>query len=240
MTDEFKLHWELHYQWYSNEKIKIGFKNLLDKYLFLQSGKIIDIGCGQSPYLINMLNSNFELYALDIEPLQIEYLKKRVADSSFPIDRINYSIKKFPSKDFENFHFAGIVLSNILQFYTFLEAIEFTDVIKKSIVKDGIIVITVHSWKHFGNKESKKDYFKHFYAKSDLYKLFPKKEYDYMYVNELESYPDKEQIAFINEWIKQVHLQIWNKNDVALIEKKQKEYLAANRTNNITVVLKRR
>lgn len=240
MTEGFKLYWKLYYEWFPNDKIKIGFKNLLDKYLYIEEGKIIDIGCGQSPYLIDMLNSNFKLYAVDIEPLQIEYLQKRVSDSNFPIERINYSTNIFPSKEFEDFKFTGIILSNILQFYTLPDAKIFTDRLKNSIVNGGIIVITAHSWKHPGNKVEKKEHFKHFYSKSDLYKLFPKKEYEYLYVTEQEAHPDKYEIEFLKEWIKQVHIQLWNNNNLVAIEKKQNQYIDNSRINNITMVLKKK
>ena len=238
MTEEFKLHWELYYKRFPTNKIKADLKNLLTKYLELEKGKVIDIGCGQSPYLLDLLESSYELYAVDIEPVQIEYLKKRVEDLDFQINRINYSTDKFPNNDFGNLEFSGIILSNVLQFYTFKEAEIFSKSIIKSLSKNGVVVITAHSWKHHGNKKEK-DYFKHFYSKSDFYKLFPKKQFKYLYVEEKQYQLDNENREFIKDWIKQIHTKIWNRNDSVAIEKKQKEYLSESRIDNITIVLKK-
>lgn len=211
---------------------------MLTKYLELENGKIIDIGCGQSPYLLDLLKSKYELYAVDIEPIQIEYLKKRVEDSNFQINRINYSTDKFPNNEFGNLEYSGIILSNILQFYTFKEAEILSKSVIKSLSKNGVIVITAHSRKHKGNKKEK-DYFKHFYSKSDFYKLFPKKQFQYLYVEEKQYQLDNENREFIKDWIKQIHIKIWNKNDTVAIENKQKEYLSESRIDNITIVLKK-
>jgi len=75
-----RLHWELRHAWYSNKRLLGGFYNPLKAHIVHQSGKLIDIGCGQSTYILDMHESEFGLIAVDAEPLQLEYLRKRIAD----------------------------------------------------------------------------------------------------------------------------------------------------------------
>ncbi len=75
MTDKTKIYWEIFNQFYSNEELLREFQNLLLEYLPIKTGNIIDIGCGPSRYILYLLNSDFDLYAVDNDPLQRKYLK---------------------------------------------------------------------------------------------------------------------------------------------------------------------
>ncbi len=185
-----------------------------------------------------MLNSKFELYAIDEEEFQIEYLKKRVNDMEFNIERVNYSTEKFPSNSFNNHTFAGIILSNILHFLDFNQIKEFINNLKSYITNDTVIVIVVHSWKHYTNKKNTSS-FKHYFKKNDFYKLFAKSEYEYLYFSETEAVDNDDSNNFVKEWVKQVKIQEGITNPKQ-IEIAQRSYLNNKRHNSMTLVIKRK
>lgn len=242
MTDDFKLHWQVYFDWYSNEKILADFTNTLKDYLTVDTGNIIDIACGQSPYLIDLLDSKFNLYAIDTEPLQLDYLKKRISAAGHKIERVNFSEKEFPSNDFTSLKFEGIILSNFLHFFTFPEAIDYIIGLEKFMNSGTLIGITVHSSKHKKNKETKKpdDHFKHFFTQEDLYILFPISNYEHLYLVGQQSKFTPYKVSFLNEWIKQVCERFHNIYDPKQIARIQKDYLKDSRTTNFTLLVKRK
>jgi len=60
MDDSLKLNWEMRYKWFLNEMYLKGFDNLLTTYIPSDQGRFLDIGCGQSEFILDMLDSNFE------------------------------------------------------------------------------------------------------------------------------------------------------------------------------------
>ncbi len=87
MNDKMKLYHKMYPEWYPNSMLLKGFSNLLTAYMPHRRGKIIDIGCGpNSCYILVLLKSDFELYAEDIDPTLIEYLKERILQSNEKVE----------------------------------------------------------------------------------------------------------------------------------------------------------
>jgi 2-polyprenyl-3-methyl-5-hydroxy-6-metoxy-1,4-benzoquinol methylase len=239
MDDSMKLHWKMRYEWYPNDKYLKSFDDLVSAYLLQKSGRILDIGCGQSPFILDMLESKFELYAQDEECLQISYLQQRIRDQGYPLERVNYSTSRFPNTEFTG-KFEGVVISNILHFYS-LEEIQ-TSLLPTlfALLKPGsILIVTVHSTKHPSSKLSitKESYFQHFFNHTDLNLLFPKDRFYTLYYLTKSVHSRIYENEFLKAWIKQFH----HDNDVfdqRTIQKAQKDYLKESRQDSITVVYK--
>lgn len=237
-----KLYWELFEKWFPNDILLDGFYNPLKVYLSEKTGTIIDIGCGPSPHLIDMLDSPFLLYALDKDPLQLEYLKKRVIQKGWNPNRISYFTGEFDEKKFRGEFFSGIILSNLLHFFSFPTAIQFISELESHMISKTCVLVTVHSQKHPKSKEkkSKDDYFKHFYSIKDLHTLFPKTKFEYLYTSEILKYPETLQKEFLKEWIKEIFIQTHKRNDVHAIERFQQNYFNESSTGSITLLVQRK
>lgn len=239
MNDSLRLNWKMRYEWYPNARYLKGFDNLLSAYLPREHGRILDIGCGQSPFILDMLDSDFELNAQDAEAFQIDYLKQRITDKGYPIERVNYSITRFPSTEFHG-KFHGVILSNVLHFYTLDQSqAEIISPLIKLLEPGALLCITVHSKKHLSNKLpiTKESQFQHFFNRTDLNLLFPKEQFRSLCYLTQSSYPRIYDRDFYKAWIQQFH----HDNDVfdqATIQIAQNEYLKNGRQDSITVVYK--
>jgi SAM-dependent methyltransferase len=243
MVDERKLRNSLFYDLFPN-KMLLGFDNLLKDYLPSKTGKIIDIGCGQSPYIIDLLGTDYDLFAVDTDIDELNYLKKRIEDEGFSSERVHFSQNEFPSADFGQILFSGVIISNLLHFFPLKKAIKWISELKKYTIPGSVYLITVHSYRHRNNYKENINrfaHFKHYYRKTDFEKLFPSSEFEYLYVAEKEAKYNTICSSFIKEWIKQLYIKQRGINDSKLIEKAQYEYLNKNGfANNFTVVVKQR
>lgn len=207
MDEDIKLNWKMRYEWYPNELYLKGFENLLTAYLPNDQGRILDIGCDQSEYILDMLDSKFELFAQDEEEFQINYLKQRINDKGFPIERVKYSTCRFPETDFKG-KFEGVVVSNILHFYS-LEEIQTSilPILVKLMKSGSILCITVHSTNHLSSNLpiTEDSYFKHFFNKADLKLLFPIEVYQTLYYQTKSYQTTVREIEFYKAWIKKVY-----------------------------------
>lgn len=239
MNNEMKLHWKLHFEKFPNEKLLKGFENPIKSYLSATSGNILDVGCGQSIYLLDLLDSEFKLFGVDIEKTQLEYLKARVKQAGFDENRITYSSEYFPFSNFKNHTFKAIILSDILHFFTKKEANEFVTKIKNYCEVGGLIIGKVHSTNHFvsGEKITAKSYFKSFYSKDDVIALFPEPEYKLLSFVQEDSEFTLEIIEFVKYWI---HESLKDNYTPYQIKQAQEDYLEECRENFIKFVVKKK
>lgn len=80
MDSSMKLYWSLYFENFSTQKLIEG-NCLIKSYKYdLIHGPIIDIGCGQSKDLLAFINSDRQIFAVDNEQLQLDYLKQRVLE----------------------------------------------------------------------------------------------------------------------------------------------------------------
>ncbi len=239
MDDGLKLNWKMRYEWYPNERYLKGFDNLLSAYLPKKQGRILDIGCGQSEFILDMLDSKFELYAQDEEVFQLDYLKQRIRDQDYPVERVNYCASRFPNTEFTG-KFEGIVISNILHFYLFKEIrTSFIEPLVELMAPGSILVVTVHSTKHPSKKLpiTKESHFQHFFTRADLNLLFPKERFHSLCYLTKSSYPRVYDREFYKAWIQ----KFCHDNgvfDKETIQMAQYEYLKNGREDSITVVYK--
>lgn len=234
-----KLYWKLYAEWFSNEQLLSGFNNPVKDYSTESTGKIIDIGCGQSSYLLDFLDSNFELFAIDTDEMQLNYLSDRVKESGYEANRLNYSSNEFSSENFKDTFFDAIIISNLLHFFTKPNASDFISQIKQHCKTGTLISIIVHSEEHLTSKNeiTSKSYFKSFYTKSDLHNMFPKSEYEYLYYAEKEKLPDAYETEFLKHWINELLRGIYDNKQ---IQKEQEKYFKKSRINSLELLVRKR
>jgi cyclopropane fatty-acyl-phospholipid synthase-like methyltransferase len=234
-----KLYWKLYLEWFSNDKILSDFLNPIHNYGLHVSGKIIDIGCGQSEYLLDLLDTDFELFAVDTEESQLEFLKQRVISAGYSEKRLIYSSKEFPSDDFKDFSFSCIIVSNLLHFFSKEQAFKFIAGLSNYSSSGCLIIITVHSQDHLSNKKetNSESYFKSFYSKKDLHEMFPISQFEYLSFIEKEKEPSNYQIKFLKHWINENYK---DKCTLDQIKKIQNNYQQTCCTNSIDFVIRKR
>ncbi len=241
MDESLRLNWKMRYEWYPNERYLKGFENLLSAYLPVKQGRILDIGCGQSEYILDMLDSKFDLFAQDEEVFQLDYLKQRIHDQGHSKERVNYCNLRFPNTEFSG-KFDGIVISNILHFYDLAEIKAkilppLFDLLKAS----SILIVTVHSTKHPSSKHliTEASYFKHFFTEADLEMLFPAVQFQTLCYQTKSWHTTVYDEEFLKTWLQQYH----HDNgvfDSKAIQRAQNNYLKNGRQDNITVVYKKK
>jgi len=236
MDDNMKLHWKLHFEEFPNEKLLKAFDNPIKSYLNTKSGNILDIGSGQSLYLLDMLESQFNLFAVDIEKSQLDYLKERVKQAGFDESRITYSTEYFPSPNFDNYIFQAIIISDLLHFFKKSDAHAFVTQIKKYCIAGTLIIGKVHSTNHFVSQEeiTPDSYFKSFYDKDDILAMFPESEFKLLSFIQEDSEFTLEITEFIKYWIHEVLKEDHTTHQIKLIEK---DYLEDSRENFIKFVV---
>lgn len=237
MTESIKVFYELHSKFYTTNELLSNFVNYFQLYLTKDKGKIIDIGCGTSTYLLDLLSSNYDLYAVDTDKDQLAHLRNREKSISQK-EKINYSSDQFPSKEFNGTKFVGVVLSNFLHFMKLEECKFFINELENYIESQSVIIIKVHSWKH--QKRGDYSQFKHFFTKKNLNYLFSKNHYDYLYEETVSAKTTVKNIKLLKEW----NRILCKKNgifDERKIKKREEYYLknSAN-TENITIVVRKK
>ena len=216
-----------------------GFENQLLDYLEVDKGKILDIGCGQSPHLLSMVGTRFDLYAVDEDLNQLRYLRQRVKDEAGDENRLYYFSEKFPSDTFTGLKFNGIIASNILHFYSFTGAASFVERLENYLADDGLILIKVHNKDHGANKAGSRTHFKHFFSREDLVNLFPPSRYELLFFSHKNYVKTTSYKNFLREWIRGEWL-LEGVNDEEIIRQAQDDYLKGNDENSLTFLTRKR
>ncbi|HLP49620.1 MAG TPA: class I SAM-dependent methyltransferase [Chitinophagales bacterium] len=185
------------YENYPNKVYESGFENVLTEYL--QSGNILDFGCGQSPYIINMIEGDYRFWAVDKNLTALGYLRKRIHDIDPEYFRKVNEVESLQSRALDGVLFDGIILSNILHFFPEGEYQQIVADIARVAKKGCIWYVQVHSDSHpLAHKEDTG--FEKFFTKNDLSKLFPSEKYRVVYYAEEYKTSTLKQCAFNKEY----------------------------------------
>jgi len=177
MDESLKNYWKLYSKYYSNEKMIHQSHNPLREYEDeFVDGPILELGCGQSSFLVELSKSGREIFAVDNENLQLQALNKRIAEYSSPdLGKIHLLNLTIPKNNLPEKKFAVVIMSDFLHFFTMNDSKALISEIAERTSKGSLIYIRVHSKKHSYNNPSYpdiSDYFKHFFSQEDLDVLF--------------------------------------------------------------------
>jgi len=242
MNRFIELYWELYFGNYSTDRI-MQDNNLLKDYLYeLIDGPIADIGCGQSKFLLQLLDSDRDLYAIDEDQIQLDYLERRVFEKdksklkNWHFIKLDLRKGKIPENKY-----ALIICSNILHFFNIKDNIRIKDSLVEYSSPGTLIYVKVHSERHPSNKSvdlNKDAYFKHFFTINDLNNIFSEPDFERIYVSETQSYNTKEEVDFLNNWLDK-WFEINNVTDINVIKKEKENYLKDDNQAYITAIYRK-
>jgi ubiquinone/menaquinone biosynthesis C-methylase UbiE len=191
MNEANRIYWELYFKNFSNDEIIRQTNNPIREYEDeMIEGPIIDIGCGQSSFLLEFSGSDREIIAVDNEQFQLDFLKKRVAkQDNSKINNWSFNLLNFPNDELPDKKYSLVIFSNFLHFFTLNDCIEIEDIILDKTVKGTFIYVCVHSYKHYKNKPenlANSDYFKHYFTIEDLEQVFTEDKFEKVYSAEID------------------------------------------------------
>ena len=206
MDHSMKIYCELYFDSFSNAKMIQQTANPVREYEDeLIEGPIIDIGCGQSSYLLEFINTDRDIYALDNEQIQLDLLKKRVIqENKAKLDKWHFKNINFPDDLLPDRRYSLIILANILHFFSIEECLEIGKKIVELTETGSMIYIVVHSQKYYLNdpKNPKNNaYFKHYFTTKDLEKIFPKNLFERVYSAEIEKMDTQRDKEITSRWL---------------------------------------
>jgi hypothetical protein len=207
MEESLKKYWKIYSEFYSNEKMVHKNHNPLREYEEeFVDGPILELGSGQSSFLVEFSKNGREIFAVDNENFQLHALNKRIAECSTPasgkVHLLNLTIPrdKLPEKKF-----SIVIMSDFLHFFTMKDCKALISEINERTIKGSLIYVRAHSKKHSYNNSSYpaiSEYFKHFFSQQDLDILFNRTDFECLTCSENKQYvKSKYEHTMEVEWI---------------------------------------
>lgn len=222
-----RLYWEAYSETFSTDDLIRGLRNYLRDYENeFVDGAIVDIGCGQTTFLFEYLNSNRKLIGIDNDQYQLDLLKNRLnalPNTKANIELLNLSLL---SDTLPLETYAVVFLANILHFFDLEHCEEIIDQLKLNMVSGSFVYVCVHSDKYYMNDPSNpenNEYFKHYFTLTDLDSLFIPSGFERVLYAETERYFSKKEMQTQEKWLDKYldHLNIYNKTQRRSIKKEQ-------------------
>lgn len=185
MDESLQIYWKLYYEIVTNELMIHESHNMLRNFEeeFIE-GPILELGCGQSSFLVEYSKTGREMFAIDNEDFQLDLLKKRIESfagkEAGKLHPLNITI---PEKEIPNEIFSLVIASDFLHFFSMENCSKIISQIVSRTKKGSLIYIKVHSKSHSYYKSSSPElheYFKHFFSEADLTELFDEKYFERM------------------------------------------------------------
>ena len=239
-----KLYWELFFEKFSNKEILRQLNNPIREYEEeMIDGAIVDVGCGQSSFLLDFASTRRELIAIDSEQFQLDFLRKRVENEELAnIDNWKFYNQNFPQTGLPNKEYSLIIFSNLLHFFTLDECVEIGKLVSQKSISGTFIYVGVHSDKHYANNPenpNNNDYFKHYFTIHDLETIFPNELFERIYYAEVDKVDSKMEREFTEEWLDRL-LKVAKVTDPKRIDQAKKDYLKNKSQSDIIVIFRKK
>lgn len=185
MDESLKIYWKLYYEIFSNELMIHKSHNMLRDFEeeFIE-GPILELGCGQSNFLVEFSKTGKEIFAIDNEEFQLNLLKKRIETySGKDAGKLHLLNITIPEKEIPQEVFSLVIASDFLHFFSIDECKKIISQIVSRTQKGSLIYVKVHSKSHSYNDSTDPglhEYFKHFFSENDLVELFDEKYFERM------------------------------------------------------------
>lgn len=244
MDNSMKLYWELVYEKVSTDEILRQLNNPIREYeTEMIDGAIIDIGCGQSPFLLDFSSTNRDLIAIDNEQMQLDFLKARVEKEKLAtLTNWKFFNLNFPQDELPETQYSLMVFSNLLHFFTLEENIEIGQIVSNKTVKGSLVYVGVHSDKFHANNPNNpnnNDYFKHYFTISDLEKVFQSTDFERIYYAEIDKVDSLFEQKTTEEWLERL-FKADGISDPRLIELLKRKYMKNINQSDIITIFKRK
>lgn len=241
MEAEHKLLWQLYFEQSLVEGVtRNGHNPIWDYEDELIDGPIIDIGCGQSDILLGFAATDRQLFALDMEPLQLSWLKQLAENQpDSKLENWHFLLASFPTSPLPAHKYALVCLSNFLHFYPLAETVAHIISLTPYLTSGTLLYVHVHSHRHLHNNPddpNSHDYFKHYFAIQDFAQLFPHENFEQLYLAEVNSAYTKKDNTFTRRWVEKYFQQ--SKHTAEEIEQAVQEQLTASSHAHITALFR--
>lgn len=183
MDETLRIYWQLYYELYSNDLMIHKKTNLLRDFEeeFIE-GPILELGCGQSNFLVEFSKIGKEIFAIDNEDFQLDLLKNRIESySGKNAEKLHLLNITIPEKEIPKEIFSLVIISDFLHFFSLEECKKIIAQIISRTKEGSLIYIKVHSKSHsYSSSEDSgvHNYFKHFFLENDLTNLFDEKYFE--------------------------------------------------------------
>lgn len=107
-------------------------------------GPILEIGCGQSSFLVEFSKSGKEIFALDNDSSQLDFLDKRInAYGTMDLDKIHLLNQTIPIDKLPEKKFSVVIMSDIIHFFTLEDSRKLVEELIPRTIKGSLIYIRV-------------------------------------------------------------------------------------------------
>ena len=206
MERTMQLYWEaLNEVLTIEERIRdcsIALRDYEDEFI---EGPLLDIGCGQNAYLIDLLKSKRTIYGIDNDSYQLEQLQfhaNRYTNNNCEnliTQNLTLLENPLPSEVF-----SVVLLSNILHFFTLEDCRKIIAEIVQRTTEGSLVYLKVHSDQHYTNTPGEEDnnsYFKHYFTQDDVDGLFDKSLFTRIYAANINHKLSKKSMSVIDRWL---------------------------------------
>ncbi|WP_033959047.1 class I SAM-dependent methyltransferase [Psychroserpens jangbogonensis] len=232
MDETLRIYWKLYNEIFTNEILIHKSHNLLRKFEeeFIE-GPILELGCGQSNFLVEFSKTGKEIFAIDNEEFQLNLLKKRIESyagkDAGKLHLLNITI---PEKEIPQEIFSLVIATDFLHFFPMRGCKNIISQIISRTQKGSLIYIKVHSKSHSYNDTSDTgihEYYKHFFTEKDFTELFDDKYFErIIFSNTVQNIRSKFTREMQTKWTKKVldEYQIFDQLErQAIFEENNKE-----------------
>jgi SAM-dependent methyltransferase len=227
MDIQMRLYWEAYSETFTTDDLIRGLRNHLRDYEneFID-GAIVDIGCGQTTFLLDYISINRKLIGIDNDQYQLDLLKNRL--DALPTAKLNIELLNLTllSDNLPLETYSVVFLANILHFFNLVQCQEVIDQLKLNLVSGSFVYVWVHSDKYYANDPSNpenNEYFKHYFTLADLDSLFIPSGFERLLFSETERYFSKKEMQTQEKWLDKYldQLNIFNKTRRKSIKNEQ-------------------
>lgn len=210
MDETLQIYWKLYNEIFTNELMIHKSHNLLRNFEeeFID-GPILELGCGQSNFLVEFSRTGREIFAVDNEEFQLNLLKKRIESyAGKDAGRLHLLNITIPKKEIPKEIFSLVIASDFLHFFSIKECKNIISQIISRTQKGSLVYVRVHSKLHsYSNSQNPElhKYFKHFFTEDDLKELFNEKHFERMiFSNTVENIRSKFKREMEIKWVEKV------------------------------------
>lgn len=219
MDIQMRLYWEAYSESFTTDDLIRSLHNPLRDYEneFIE-GAIVDIGCGQTTFLFDYINTNRKLIGIDNDQYQLDLLKNRLdalpnTDANIELLKLTLLSDPLPSETY-----SVVFLANILHFFSLTQCPDIINQLKLNLVSGSFIYVWAHSDKYYRNDSSNpenNDYFKHYFTLTDLDNLFIPSGFERLQYSETERFFSKKEMQTQERWLEKYldHLEIFDESE---------------------------
>lgn len=221
MDDQMRLYWEAYSEDFTTDDLIRTLHNPLRDYESdFVDGAIIDIGCGQTTFLFDYIDTTRKLIGIDNDQYQLDLLKNRLDGLNKKNINIELYNRTLLTDSLPKETYSVVYLANILHFFGLEQCRQILSQLKTNLVSGSFIYVWAHSDKYYANDPSNPEnniYFKHYFTLEDLDSLFSPSDFKRLLYSEKERLFSEKEMQTQKKWLEKYldHLEIFDESERA-------------------------